>query len=519
MHLRGNVMDDEVPTIPAKYSDPMAPPFIQGEDKGAVLQRTFAGLRVLALAVFLGIWADVLLRARPHGLNVPLWVWALALCMWVLARLQGRHLPPVQHGLLAAACVFSAMLAWRDARMLWALDLGAATIALALAAVPEALPGAPLSRAGFIQYLKSAGTAALKTVEGAAELVMKDIRWSAIPGEGTAGQFKAAGLGVLVAVPVVAVFGALLVRADAAFESTLKDLVQFDLETVTEHALMLLVGAWVSAGILRLAVSLFQPKASEGFLAAPKWSLNSLTVCIPLAATNLLFLGFIAVQLQQLFGGHAWVQHPAGPTYSEYARRGFIELAMVVSLALPLLLVSDWTLRDEPKRGKRVFRGLSAATLVMLLVISASALHRMVLYMEAYGLTRLRFYTTAFMIWLIALTLWFAVTTVRDRRQHFMFGVLLSGLAAILALNVINPDLCIARVNMKRAQEGKKIDCDYLTRLSADAAPAFLSAQTAGSQGAEVDLEEAAKRYFWNMPSPSSDIRTWNWARSRVHRQ
>ena len=508
-------MDDEVPIIPVRQCDSASGVSAgEGAADGVILQKTYAGLRVLALAVFMGIWADLLLRARPYGLNVPLWVCALAACMWVLARLHGRRLSPLQHGLLAAACVFSAMLAWRDAQMLRALDLGAAVIALALAAVPESLMGAPLTRAGFIQYARSAGMAALKGVEGAGELVMKDIRWTAIPGEGTAGQFKAAGLGILVTVPVLAVFGVLLTRADAAFESTLTGLFQFDAATLMTHGLVLFTGAWVSAGLLRLLVPLFAPKVPDGFLAPPKWSLNSLTVCIPLALTNLLFLSFIAVQLQQLFGGHAWVQNPDGPTYSEYARRGFIELAMVVSLALPLLLISDWSLRDESKGGRRVFRGLSAATLLMLLVISASALHRMALYMDAYGLTRLRFYTTAFMLWLIVLTLWFAVTILRERGQHFTFGVLVTGLVAILVLNVANPDWCIAQTNLKRTQEGKKIDGDYLMTLSADATAAFLSMPVTSIQGREQKIDPAFRWFHRELPAPSGDIRTWNWSRS-----
>jgi len=519
----GKIMDDETPVIHVKSCDTPPPfPVTEQEDNDTVLRKTFAGLYVLGFALFLGIWADLLLRTRPYGLNVPLWVCALAACIWILARLQDRRLSPAQHGLLAAACVFAAMLAWRDANILRGLDLVAAAIALGLASVPETLLGAPVSRAGFIQYATGGAVVALQGIGGGPELVAKDIRWSAIPAKGTAGHFKAAGLGMLLAVPVLLVFGVLLSRADAAFEAMVTGLFRFSPETIVQHLLVFFFGTWLSAGLLRLMAPLFKPLLPEEFLGAPKGSLNTLTVCIPLALTNLLFLSFIAVQTQELFGGHALVHDPQGPTYAEYARRGFMELAMVVSLALPLLMLSDWSLRDAPKGERRVFRGLSAATLLMLLVISASALHRMRMYLETYGLTRLRFYTTALILWLIVLTVWFAVTILCERRQHFMFGALATGLTAILALNVINPDWCIAGVNLERAadpksaQKGVKIDYDYLVTLSADASAAFPPASDAKSGPGVTETENATKWYFRKLPEPSTDLRSWNWSRSRA---
>jgi hypothetical protein len=430
--------------------------------------------------------------------------------------MHGRRLSPVQHGLLGAACVFAAMLAWRDAETLRGLNVAAAALAFALAAVPETLLNAPLTRAGFIQYAANGALAVLQCLGGAAGLLSTDIRWSAIPARGAAGQLKAAGLGILVAVPVLLVFGVLLARADAAFEATLRRHLQFDAATLVQHILVLLLATWMSAGFLRLLVPRFKPLVPEEFLSAPNWSLGSLTVCIPLALTNLLFLSFIAVQLQHLFGGHAWVQNPDGPTYAEYARRGFTELAMVVSLALPLLMLSDWSLRDAPTGERRVFRGLSAATLLMLLVISASALDRMWMYLDAYGLTRLRFYTTALILWLIVLTVWFAVTILCEKRQHFMFGALVTGLIAILALNGVNPDLCIARVNLKRAAEGKKIDYEYLGLLSEDAAPAFPPAFLVKAQRATAHSNRAAVDASRMTDTPPQDIRSWNWSRSRA---
>jgi len=58
-----------------------------------------------------------------------------------------------------------------------------------------------------------------------------------------------------------------------------------------------------------------------------------------LALVNLLFLGFILVQVRHLFGNADLVRLTPGLTYAEYARHGFFQLVVVVAIALPMLLV------------------------------------------------------------------------------------------------------------------------------------------------------------------------------------
>src|SRR5205814_809445 len=64
-------------------------------------------------------------------------------------------------------------------------------------------------------------------------------------------------------------------------------------------------------------------------------------------------------------------------------------------------------------------------------------------------------------------------TVLRGKRERFAGGLVLSGLAAVVLLNVANPDAIIARVNLDRAAHGKRVDLDYLDTLSPDAVPAL----------------------------------------------
>jgi hypothetical protein len=147
----------------------------------------------------------------------------------------------------------------------------------------------------------------------------------------------------------------------------------------------------------------------------------------------------------------------------------------VAALSLPLLLLADWSLDQADRSLVRHFRLLAGLMLLLLDVMLASALFRMRLYTAEYGLTELRFYTTAFMGWLVLVFGWFAATVLRGRRSRFGPGALAGGFLVLLALNLVNPDAIMARTNVARAVAGRPFDGAYAARLSADALPTLLA--------------------------------------------
>jgi Domain of unknown function (DUF4173) len=215
--------------------------------------------------------------------------------------------------------------------------------------------------------------------------------------------------------------------------------------------------------------------------------------------------------LRYLFGGNARVETQTGLTYAEYARQGFFELVAVAALVLPVLLVADWALRRERPRHAFVFRVLAGVLVALLLVVMASALQRMRLYQRAYGLTELRVYATGFMLWLAVVVAWASATVLRGRRERFAFGALVSGFAAVLVMNAVNPDALIARTNVERSRTGAEIDLRYLEGLSDDAVPALVAALP------QLD-EHVRRRLAANLLARRSDDdwRTWNWSRAHA---
>jgi len=221
----------------------------------------------------------------------------------------------------------------------------------------------------------------------------------------------------------------------------------------------------------------------------------------------------VLVQVRYFFGGEDQVLSSTGLNYAEYARRGFFELVTVTALVLPLLLFAHWLLRTDKRFHVLLFALLAGSLVGLLFVVMASALQRMRLYTEVFGLTELRLYTTAFMLWIFAVLVWFLLTVLRNRRDRFAVGTLVTGFVAIAVLNVLNPDALIVGTNVARMEDEKTFDAPYLASLSADAVPPLLASLGAMGEGDRRTVEEAL-RSRWI--SSGADWRTYNLGRSRA---
>lgn len=436
------------------------------------MERTKPGLGVLAAALGLGILGDGLLRATPWGINVLLWISALVVFSAVLGRLGKVGFRGGEWWLAPLAMLFTSFVAWRAAPMLVFLNFSMVLGSLSLFAVRGRQGSLKLS--GIFEYSLGGFYAGLCAVAGPVPAVAKDVEWREVAG-GRGQSALAAIRGTLIAAPLLLIFGSLFVAADAVFEGLVRDVFDFDVAEELSHLLLAGFISWICAGLLRLVFVGRAPDWTSPDRPA-NLSPGAVEVGVVLGLLNTLFLAFVIVQVRYLFGGLDAISS-AGLTYAEYARRGFFELVVVTALVLPLLLVAHWLFRPGNRARERFFKALAGSLLVLLLVIMASAMYRMWLYLQAFGLTGLRFYATVFMIWLFVLFSWFAVTVLlRDQRNRFAYGALLSGFAAVMLLNIVNPDSIIARVNVDRMEDGELFDPYYLTTLSADAAPVLVAA-------------------------------------------
>ncbi|MGD8867436.1 MAG: DUF4173 domain-containing protein [Gemmatimonadales bacterium] len=465
---------------------------------------------VLAAALSLGLLADVLLRVGPWGLNMTLWMLALLFAAQALSTRPPLIHHPVPAWPALLALMFALGFAWRDAPGVKLFDAFAVVVALAIWV--ERREGARVGRWTVLDYLRGFLNSAVAAGAGAVALAGSDFRRAPTTRSQRLRHARSAGLGLLIAVPLLFVFGGLLMAADAVFERLVVATFDFDIADILSHGALIAFFAWITAGFLLVVSSLRQRAFSE--LRVDRPAVGIVEVGVPLVLTNLLFITFALVQFRYLFGDASLVEGTVGLTYSEYARRGFFELVWVVTLVLPLLLAADWVLAEADHKSRLAYRFLAGTSVALLIVVVASAVKRMLLYQSAYGLTEARLYTTAFMIWLGIVLLWFSFTVLRERRTVFTTGAALAGFGVIAAVNLVNPDALVARVNVSRALHGEEFDGAYTASLSGDAIPQLVAALP------RLDLEQrcrAAARILerWT-PSRSADWRTWSLGRARA---
>lgn len=441
-------------------------------------------------AVLLGLAADVLLRWIPWGVNVPLFVALFLAAAVVSCRAAGRGI----HWFAAVGAALAALgIVWRDSEVLVALDVILLLVFLPMLALGAR--GVQASSAGLTEIGMANIVTSAQAVAGFPQLLAEDLAWRKVPSGSTMRTGGVLLRGFAIALPALLLFGALLSSADAAFAKMVTGLFDFDVREIFVHLVVIAVGIAVSAGYLR---SFALSGRAPGFTRPAFLSMPGAETNVALALINILFATFVIVQFRYFFGGSETLRI-GNLTYSDYARRGFFELAWVVALVVPMLLIAEWLV---DKQHIRTFRVLAAIQIVLVLVIAASAYRRMQLYRDAFGLTRLRFFTTAFMIWLAILLVWLAVTVLTGRRHRFAIGALATALATVVILHAVNPDAVIVRTNLARAGE-RPFDAAYVRSLSDDAAEELVR----GGYGHIVALRNRPRGW-----------RTWNVSRARAAR-
>ncbi|MEU8959178.1 DUF4173 domain-containing protein [Streptomyces sp. NPDC048518] len=308
---------------------------------------------------------------------------------------------------------------------------------------------------------------------GVFEAVVPGLRWGWSGVRERAGEARGAApvlRAVAVTVVLLVVFGALFAGADAAFADLLGELIP-DASVAGSPWRVLLLAAGV-VGALAVARTAASPVRWDRLVVGPGRARGRVEWALPLVVLTALFAAFNAVQLAVLFGGYDTVLDKTGLSYSAYARQGFWQLLLATLLTL---LVIVFALRWAPRDGARdrtLVRGVLGTLCVMTLVVVASAVRRMDMYVEAYGLTRLRISVVAVELWLGVILLLIMAAGVWGARW-LPRAVAASAAAGVLAFGLLSPDALIAERNVQRYEETGKFDLDYARQLSADAVPAL----------------------------------------------
>lgn len=410
--------------------------------------------RVVLAALAVGILAAVAVPDHALGLGATLVLLSAgALVWWVSPRRRSPYV--VASALIGAGLALVPTL--RDAEWIGVLGVLAAGVL-----VPTALTDGRTARA----VVTSVVAWPLAGLRGMPWLG-RSVRALAGPGQGLA-----VARTVVASVLAAVVFGLLFASADAVFGRWFLALAPETGDVVVARIFVAVAvgGVVLAAAYLSLNPPRVEARPTSGGARGRRYEW-----LVPLLVVDGVFALFLLAQLTAVVGGAAYVERTTGFDYSAYAREGFWQLTLATALTLVVLALAGRRADRADARDRRWLRVAAGLLCVLTLLVVASAMARMWLYTDAYGLTRLRLLVWVFEGWLALVVLALLGAGVRLRARWVPRAGVLSGAATLLLLALANPDGVVARVNVDRFEAGGGLDPYYLSTLSDDAVPALVA--------------------------------------------
>ncbi|HLC69767.1 MAG TPA: DUF4173 domain-containing protein [Patescibacteria group bacterium] len=284
-------------------------------------------------------------------------------------------------------------------------------------------------------------------------------------------------VGIIIAVPLVLIFGSLFADADRNFADFINNIFNFDINEVLLFRILRLafITLFMASVFYAVIDSRFVLKSHERKV----WKLDSTIVVTVMVILNSLFLTFVVIQFKDLFVSYQYILDN-DIVFARFARSGFFQLLWASGLALALFLA---IFRSFAEHGMGWWiKSLLILFLAQTGVVAYSALHSMNLYQEAYGFTVDRFYAEI-IIYFIIISLGLGIAWILANGKFaklFYAGGTLAIVAFLIGVSM-NVDAIIARKNLNRAlDEGKPLDANYLRFLSVDIAPVVYEAIDSG---------------------------------------
>lgn len=243
-------------------------------------------------------------------------------------------------------------------------------------------------------------------------------------------------LGLLISVPVLGLILPQLGAADPHFADSLSrffahfsgNLSGYLLKFLFSLPISLYLFGLISGGLHRRCTDVLRADRLHQ-TAANMRVFPSVVALTPLFLLSLFYVLFIVLQSSYLFQAFAG-KLPESMTYAEYARQGFFELCRISAWNLFFLLLANIGCKKN-RLENPALRFANSLLAVLTLLLLATALSKMILYIQVYGFTLLRVITSTFLLWLAGVFVLFLLW--QKKHLPIVRYALLSG-AAICAL-------------------------------------------------------------------------------------
>ncbi len=319
-------------------------------------------------------------------------------------------------------------------------------------------------------------------------------------------NIKSVALGLVVSIPVLIVVIPLLASSDAAFSGlismTLKNIGIY----VAEFAVGIIVAIYMTSYFIaknkRLDVYEVKQSGRKGVIAP------SVTTTF-LSVISVTYVVYLFSQLAYFFSAFSGFL-PEGYQFSasEYARRGFFEMFAICVINIVIITLAGMlSKRNEKGKIAGSIKGLSVFIILFSTLLLVTAMAKMKLNIEIFGLSKNRVMVSIFMIMMIVAIV-FYVIHIFAPKFSYMQGVVIICSVIFISLAFCNIDGGIAKYNTEKylAGEIKTVDVDYLYSLSDSAYPYIIKLADSEDHKVTKEVKHAVGRMLYDNYADYSNL-------------
>ncbi len=327
--------------------------------------------------------------------------------------------------------------------------------------------------------------------------------------------------GIFMSIPLIFIFSVLFSSADLVFQKFLNSFLNFDFlnfinvtDRLINISLLSLIIIWF------LTYIFFQINWSLEINNQKKFQFDEkkhIEISIVLTIISILFFIFVILQIWYLF---SWENYIISQwyTYSEYAKKWFVELAFCVFIVFILLWKIDEYLYWHQKVTSNLYKTLATILISLTILILFSALYRLWLYENAYWFTEIRFYGYLFIIILfcsLSITLFKILFFVKE--WIFISINLYFYFLWLIFANIFNPEAFITQYNTNKIYSSSlRTDFFYIWERSFDAIDNILSSYWKANKKDKTMMEKKICNMIRTLQERNTDWRGYNYAFSHA---
>ena len=256
-----------------------------------------------------------------------------------------------------------------------------------------------------------------------------------------------------------------LLSYDDGFRTILAHMINFDLREVLSHVISILAGGIIGSYVFGLYISAVDNRISGAITAdLCRRGIEKVRIASPLSMfvsavpRVFIYLVFFIAQWGYYVSGFTGVL-PDEFSYAEYAREGFFQLCTLAVFNLGSILITNLCMRRNGKKSVRMIKLLTVLYSMVTLVLISTAISKIIMYIDHYGLTQNRMYAACMMVILAVIFVLFIVKQFVTRIPLGKISIAAS-VAIFMVLALCNVDGAVAGYNVDRYIKGECITVD-----------------------------------------------------------